>query len=377
MERKNTEEQIAKYKLHYFRRKDVPVLSGAELESESSLIYRSLMKAQPERPSQTRWLWYPVAAAAAAVLIVAGAYLFSYHSKTNTKSIKDSHASKKQSNDIAPGVQTATLTLANGVKIALSQAANGKIAEQNGVSISKTADGKLVYRFADFNENLNSKENRKEINTLSNVFNTLSTVKGQQYRVILPDGSKVWLNAASSITYPANFANLKNRMVQLSGEAYFEVAKDKSHPFIVKTDRQQVEVLGTHFNVNSYGDEGAIRTTLLEGSVKVLSDKGQKVLLPGQQSQLAKNTLKVSSADVHETVAWKNGDFIFNNEEFSRILRQLSRWYNVEIIDNGNHSELHLSGTISRSKNMSTVLKALEVTGKVKFKIEGKTVVVE
>ncbi|HMI05048.1 MAG TPA: FecR domain-containing protein [Pedobacter sp.] len=367
MERENTEEQTAKYRLHYFRKKDIPVLSETELEAESDLVYGSLMKAQAARTLKTRKLWYP-AAAAAAVLIIAGACLFSYNSKTNIKPVIDSRVSKKPSNDVAPGVQTATLTLANGVKIALSEAANGKIAEQNGVSISKTADGKLIYSFAKFN---------KKINALSNVFNTLSTVKGQQYQVILPDGSKVWLNAASSITYPANFANLKNRMVQLSGEAYFEVAKDKSHPFIVKTDRQQVEVLGTHFNVNSYGDEGATRTTLLEGSVKILSDKGQKVLLPGQQSQLAKNTLKVSSADVNETVAWKNGDFIFNNEAFGSILRQLSRWYNVEIIDNGSHSELHLSGTISRSKNMSTVLKALEVTGKVKFKIEGKTVVVE
>lgn len=367
MERENTEEQAAKYRLHYFRRKDVPMLSEAELEAESDLIYRSLMKTQAAIPPKTRRLWYP-AVAAAAVLIVAGAYLFSYDSNTDIKPITNSRVSKKQSSDIAPGVQTATLTLANGAKIVLSEAANGKIAEQNGVSISKTADGKLIYSFAKSN---------KDISTLSNVFNTLSTVKGQQYQVILPDGSKVWLNAASSITYPANFVNLKNRMVQLSGEAYFEVAKDKSHPFIVKTDRQQVEVLGTHFNVNSYGDEGATRTTLLEGSVKVLSDKGQKVLLPGQQSQLAENTLKVSSADVNETVAWKNGDFIFNNEAFGSILRQLSRWYNVEIVDNGNHGGLHLSGTISRSKNMSTVLKALEVTGKVKFKIEGKTVVAE
>lgn len=367
MERKNTEEQAAKYKLHYFRRNDLPELSETELERESDLIYSSLMETQKAAPSKVKRLWYP-AVAAAAVLIVAGAYLFSHNLKTEVRPAADSFASKKTGNDIPPGSQTATLTLADGKKIALSEATNGKIAEQNGVSITKTAGGKLVYSLAKLNN---------DINTLSNVFNTLSTVKGQQYQVILPDGSKVWLNAASSITYPANFANLKNRMVQLSGEAYFEVAKDKSHPFIVKTDRQQVEVLGTHFNVNSYGDEGATRTTLLEGSVKVLSDKGQKVLLPGQQSRLIRNALKVSAADLNETVAWKNGDFIFNNEEFSSILRQLSRWYNVDIVDNGKHSELHLSGTISRSKNMSTVLKALEVTGKVKFKIEGKTVVVE
>jgi len=155
MERENTEEQTAKYRLHYFRKKDIPVLSETELEAESDLVYGSLMKAQAARTLKTRKLWYP-AAAAAAVLIIAGACLFSYNSKTNIKPVIDSRVSKKPSNDVAPGVQTATLTLANGVKIALSEAANGKIAEQNGVSISKTADGKLIYSFAKFNKKINA-----------------------------------------------------------------------------------------------------------------------------------------------------------------------------------------------------------------------------
>lgn len=362
MERKNTDEQAAKYRLHYFRKNNIPAISEVELQAESDLIYKSLMEGRAAEPVKVRRLWYP-AVAAAAVLIVAGTFLFNYDQK-NTGKQSAGYVSKEHANDIAPGIQTATLILANGAKIALAGAANGQIAAQNGVSISKTADGKLVYTL-------------KKSTTHTIEFNTLSTVKGQQYQVVLPDGSRVWLNAASAITYPANFANLKNRMVQLSGEAYFEIAKDKSHPFIVKTDKQQVEVLGTHFNINSYGDEKATKTTLLEGSVKVSSDKGDRVLLPGQQSALIKNALQVRNADVNETVAWKNGDFVFNNEEFGSILRQLSRWYNVEIIDHGNHEDLHLSGTISRSKNMSVVLKALEVTGGVKFKIEGKTVVVQ
>jgi len=364
MEGRNTEdEQQAKYRLHYFRRDDIPVLSEDELKKESELIFNSLMPEYGAKRGFVRPLWYSAAATAALLLLVSGLYFFnnykdgSFHNQTvkTTSGIKI--------NDILPGSQSATLILADGNKIVLSKTRTGKIAEQNGMSITKTADGKLVYT-----------ANNLKANTTE--FNTLSTVKGQQYQVILPDGSKVWLNAASSLTYPANFANLKDRMVQLSGEAYFEVAKDKSHPFIVKTDKQQVEVLGTHFNINSYEDERATTTTLLEGSVKVFNGKGESVLLPGQQSTLAKSKIEISKADVNETVAWKNGDFVFNNEEFGSILRQLSRWYNVDIVDNGQHENLHLSGTISRSKNISTVLKALEVTGEVKFKIEGKTVVV-
>jgi len=364
MEGRNTEnEQQAKYRLHYFRRDDIPVLSEDELKEESEQIFNELMQGHASKSGLVRPLWYSAAAAAAVLLVASGLYLFSGYNDHSRQDSIAKNTSETNINDILPGKQTATLTLANGKKIDLDEAAQGEIAEQNGVLISKTSGGGLIYA-------------AKKLKTNTTEFNTLSTVKGQQYQVVLPDGSKVWLNAASSITYPANFTNLKNRMVQLRGEAYFEVAKDKSHPFIVKTEKQHVEVLGTHFNVNSYDDEKSTTTTLLEGSVKVFSGKGEKVLLPGQQSSLAKNSMLISKADVNETVAWKNGDFIFNNEEFSNILRQLSRWYNVEIVDSGHHENLHLSGTISRSKNISTVLRALEVTGKVKFKIEEKTVVV-
>jgi len=374
MERnKQEEEQKEKYKLHYFRKNNLPVLTETELQEESDLIYQALMKGQSaglvteQTPAgKTRKLWYPAAAAAAVALIVSGLYFFN---SPQTDVLKPGVADKDNKIiDVAPGIQTATLTLADGKKIILSAAANGKIAEQNGVSVSKTADGKLVYALSQSN---------KDMRTLSNVFNTLSTVKGQQYQVVLPDGTKVWLNAASSITYPANFANLKDRKVQLSGEAYFEVAKDKQHPFIVKTDQQQVEVLGTHFNVNSYGDEKATKTTLLEGSVKVSNGAGQKVLLPGQQSQVASNKLLVGNADLAATVAWKNGDFVFDEEDFSSVLRQLERWYNVKITDHGDRGVLHLGGAISRSKNLSTVLHALEVAAEVKFKVNGRSIVVE
>lgn len=363
-----SKEKEAKYQLHYYRKIGLPELTEKELEEESALIYSSLMKGRT-MPVRSRKLWYP-AAAAAVLLIAAGIYWMGYTGKISLNKEKsiEQLAGKDPQQDIAPANRTATLVLGDGRKIVLDEFADGQIAEEAGVAISKTAGGKLIYTV----------RNRPALKNLINKeVNTLSTVKGQQYQVVLPDGSEVWLNAASTITYPANFANLKNRVVQLTGEAYFEVAKDKNHPFIVKTSRQQVEVLGTHFNVNSYDDEKATRTTLLEGSVKVWNDKGQEVLLPGQQSAVAQGAPLVSKANVNETVAWKNGDFIFDNEEFGSILRQLSRWYNVEIVDEDRHEGLRLSGTISRSRNISTVLKALEVTGKVKFRMEGRTLTVQ
>lgn len=359
MERKrNDEEQAVKYKLHYFRRNDIPALTESELEEESARIYQSLMDDPAVNPMKSRRLWYSVAATAAVGLIVAGLFYFNQPPADMPTGVQVVY-----SNDIAPGRLGATLTLANGKKIDLSAAANGLIADQDGVSISKTSDGKLVYKIKD------SKSNIQE-------FNTLSTVNGQQYEVILPDGSKIWLNAASTITYPANFAKLNKRKVELNGEAYFEVAKDKRRPFIVRTDRQEVEVLGTHFNVNSYRNEQSTRTTLLEGSVRVSDSKTLKVLLPGEQSLLTTNALRVSKVDVDEAVAWKNGDFIFKDEEFNTILRQIARWYNVEIVNTNNQPNLRLSGTISKSRNLSTVLRALEITGEIKFKIEGKRVTV-
>lgn len=358
------EEQAAKYWLHYFSKDDIPELSEDELNQETEAIYKSLMKEKV--PVKVNRLWYQ-AVAAACLLMVVGAGLFYY--RQHNPEVKQVTASNIVPNDVAPAKNTATLTLADGKKITLADAPIGLIAEQRNVSIFKTADGKLIYKSKPLKASETPFLGNPELNIIS-------TARGQQYQVILPDGSKIWLNAASSFTFPATFVSLKQRKVELTGEAYFEVAKDKSHPFIVKTDKQEVEVLGTHFNVNSYSDEEATKTTLLEGSVKVSNSNEQKILRPGQESLLAKSSLVIRNADTQEAVAWKNGDFIFNNEDFGSILRQVARWYNVEIIDNGNHENLHLSGTVSRSKNISAVLKALEITGKVKFKIDGNRVIV-
>ncbi|WP_276090532.1 FecR domain-containing protein [Pedobacter sp. JY14-1] len=354
-------ERAQKYKLHFFRQRDLPELSASELEAETGQIYRQLMQGRHSRKSVSYRLWYP--AAAAALLLVAGVFFWQRQPKmagTQTAVLKNAN----YDTDIQPGKSAAVLTLASGKKIDLGLSRNGRIADEPGALVSKTADGTVIY-------SASTKWSG------SGTVNTLSTVRGQQYRVVLPDGSKVWLNSASSITYPTSFSGMQNRAVKLIGEAYFEVAKDRSRPFIVKTSKQEVEVLGTHFNVNSYNDENAVRTTLLEGSVKVTNEKGQSILKPGHQAAVSGGAPVISKVNASESVAWKNGDFIFDNERFDSILRQLSRWYNVDIKGAGMDKDIRFSGTISRSKPISTVLRALELTGQVRFQLEGHTLTVE
>ncbi|HEX8608454.1 MAG TPA: FecR domain-containing protein [Pedobacter sp.] len=356
------EEETTKYWLHYFRRNDIPQLTEAELDEESEHIYGALMQGFEQPPVKVKRLNYGLISAAAAALLVVGASLVYFIAQ---KPLESNRQVKTSMVDAVPGKTAATLILAGGERIQLSNVSEGKIAEQSGAHIFKAAQNKLVYQTSE-----------KEVEVVQ--MNTVLTAKGEQYSVDLPDGTTVWLNAASSLKFPTAFNTLANRTVVLTGEAYFEVAKDRSHPFIVKTANQEIKVLGTHFNVSSYADEEITKTTLLEGSVKVVSNANASVatLKPGEQSQLSSGVLKVKEIDLTESIAWKNGDFNFENEEFSSILNQVSRWYNVEIIDKGNHDGLKLSGIVSRSKSLSTVLKSLESTADVKFKIEGRKVTV-
>ena len=272
------------------------------------------------------------------------------------------------SSDIAPGGNKAVLTLSNGQKIILTDANNGTLAKQAGVQITKTADGQLVYTVLDDSRS-GSKTNDQ--------FNTIETPKGGQYQVRLPDGSNVWLNAASALTYPLSFASEKPRKVDLKGEGYFEIAKDQSRPFIVKTSTQEVEVLGTHFNINSYTDEPAVKTTLIEGRVKVSVINGKdKILKPGQQSALTGSNMQITNIDPELAVAWKNSQFVFESDDIRYIMRMVSRWYNVEVEYVGSVPDSKFGGAVSRFENVSEVLKSLESTGKVKFKIEGKRIIV-
>ena len=264
--------------------------------------------------------------------------------------------------DVLPGGDKATLTLADGSKIVLDDAQNGTLAQQGRSKIIKV-DGKLTYDPA--------YKNSKEI-----VFNTISTPKGGQYQLELPDGSKVWLNANSSIHFPTAFVE-KERRVEITGEAYFEVAKNRDMPFIVTVNHAEIQVLGTHFNVNAYNDEDIIKTTLLEGSVRFVHGVSTNMLKPGQQSQLASNgMIKVlSNVDLEEVVAWKNGMFDFKNAGIETVMRQLSRWYDVEIEYNGKTDDLFFAD-MRRNIKLSDALKALELTGKIKFDILGKKIIV-
>ena len=319
------------------------------------------------------WLRLPVrqaGIAAAALILIAlsfGLYFYSGPDRTTQYAIRNT----KQ--DIAPGGNKAILTLADGRKISLTDATNGALAEQSGIRITKTGDGQLVYEV----RHLEGGRTERSLPAVEMTYNTIETPKGGRYQVRLPDGSNVWLNAASKLTFPSSFITHKSRMVELSGEAYFEIAKDKEHPFIVKTYNQVVEVFGTQFNINSYVDEPDVKTTLLEGSIKVSENKGiDKVLKPGQQSTITSSGLKVENVDIDLAVAWKNNQFVFESDDIQYIMRMIARWYNVEVEYVGAIPKNKFGGAVSRFENVSEVLKSLESTGRVKFKIEGRRILV-
>jgi ferric-dicitrate binding protein FerR (iron transport regulator) len=259
--------------------------------------------------------------------------------------------------------------LANGQKISLTDAQKGQIIQQKGVQISKTADGQVVYTAA-----TDSKESSGAIAVAQ--YNTMETPRGGQFQLFLPDGTRVWLNAASSLKYPVDLGSAGERRVELSGEAYFEVAHNKDRPFRVITNRQVVEVLGTHFNVSAYNDEPNTKTTLLEGSVKVTGGDKSAMLKPGQEVSLTDH-FKVSDVDTEEAVAWKNGYFRFDDERLETVMRKVSRWYNVDVVyrDNDVKDDLFAAVT-TRFANISTLLKIMEQTGDASFSIEGSKIII-
>ena len=307
--------------------------------------------------------WYKQAAAALILLFIGlGTYYnFIATNDSETTVITTPVLAKK---DLPPGRSRAILTLSNGSTVVLDSIGNGFVTQQSNTQIVKTAKGQLSYT------TLN--QNSKEL-----VYNSVSTPRGGQYQLVLPDGTKVWLNAASSIRFPVAFVG-KERKVTITGEAYFEVAKDKKKPFIVSSANMDVEVLGTHFNVSAYAEESIVKTTLLEGSVKINNKKSEVYLVPGQQSQLNNSgqfSIK-NNIDVDKEIAWTKGKFQFNSNTIQEIMLQLSRWYDVEVIYQGKVSSETFSAIIKRSSNISQVLKLMEASG-VKFDIEGKKIYVK
>ena len=335
--------------------------SEAELVSNLNRIEQTLPV--PKRKS-LRTLW-PRFASAAAVLIFISIGIYFYMNSNTDESTQI--ATTKKVNNIAPGSNKAVLTLGNGKKISLTDAGNGTIAKQSGIKIIKTDDGQLIYSVS-----------VSELKSILPEYNTISTPRGGQYQVSLPDGTNVWLNAASSLKYPANFTSLKERRVELIGEAYFEVVHNKTLPFRVETEEQVVEVLGTHFNINSYTDEPIVTTTLMEGSVKVHSIANNVIIKPGQQTILvhASKQISVQKANLGIALAWRNGTFQFDNETIESVMRKISRWYDVDVVFQKNCTKQGFVGTISRFENVSEVLQMLEHTGTVHFKIDGRRITV-
>ncbi|XHR94282.1 FecR family protein [Mucilaginibacter sp. UC70_90] len=265
-------------------------------------------------------------------------------------------------NRILPGTNGAILTLADGKRIVLEQTRTGALSLQGNAIISKENDSLLVYQ-----------KGRQA--TAAITYNTLETPEGRQYQVQLPDGSRVWLNAASSLRYPTSFTE-KTRTVALSGEAYFEVAHNVAMPFIVKSAGQEVKVLGTHFNINAYGDEAASVTTLLQGSVQVSHDHLVKLLKPGQQASTSVSNILIADADTRQATAWKDGRIVFDHTDIRQVLREVSRWYDIEIRYEGRVPVYSLSGEVSRKEDLSAVLKMLRLSD-VHFEQQGRKLIIK
>ena len=329
-------------------------LHPEQIEEFGKEILAQLPATNPHRHFKMPWR---LITAAALALFAVG---FSLYLLKPKRSI-----SKKFSYQIKAGSNKAILTLANGLKVNLSDVRNGLITKQDGITIEKATNGIVQY-----------KQQAGLASAGLNQSNTVSTPNGGQWQVKLPDGTHVWLNAASSLTYPVSFNQLPNRKVKVTGEAYFEVAKDKKHPFIVEAGNQSVKVLGTHFNINAYANEPALKTTLIEGSIQLSTNQKVVMLKPGEQATLTKSKISIAKIDTEPIIAWKDGDFIFKNIDFRGTMRQISRWYDVEVIYKTEPVGFTPGGWISRSKDINTVLKIMEATEHVHFKVDGRRIVV-
>lgn len=316
-------------------------------------------------PGRNNYPMYRIVAVAAVLFLVIGLGLYKYNiSNYQTQSWKQ---------DIPAGSDKAYLTLSDGRRIQLNNTISRAINVDSGGALALSGSGELIYQEA--------------ADTESDAFNTIETPKGGQYRITLSDGSRVWINAGSVLKYPVSFVNKKQRLVELQGEAYFEVSKDPSKPFTVKGAEQEVQVLGTHFNVNTYTTEPEAKTTLLEGSIALsqnptsasaLRSFSKTILKPGQQARIAHGRILVEDVNTDMAIAWKNGYFMFNNESLESIMRRIARWYDVEVVYE--HADLKaqlFSGSVSRFKHISALLEKLELTGPVKFEIINKRVIVK
>ena len=320
--------------------------------------WESLSERLNEKPV-TRIAWKKILPYSAAAILIIALSTWTYKTKfqNNSENLSDTSASTKE--DVMPGSKKARLRLADGSRINLNE---------SGLDLN-TEDGKLAVAAR---RGVIMFSSRRKKNT-SKGYNMVETPRAGEYRMILPDGTKVWLNASSFLEFPASF-NITNRRVHLSGEAYFEVAHNKTKPFIVTFKDTEVEVLGTHFNINTFGLKS--QTTLLEGAVKITEGNVQKTLKPGEEAEISEGTLNIHKADLYKSIAWKEGIFYFNQDPLKDILNEISKWYDVEIAYNGNPTGKKYSGNIRRQATLNQVLEMLNAVSGEEFILKNRTVTV-
>lgn len=334
---------------------------------QSENMLGNILQSRATRVVTIRKNWYLRIAAAAAVLALVGSGVFWLYTEEKTPAPQTIQtATNKIPPEIEPAKDKAILTLANGEQIILDDAANGNISNQSGITVIKL-NGQLSYNIA---TNTNSKEV---------TYNTITTSKGKQYRLVLEDGTSVWLNAASSLRFPVSFPE-NERRVQLNGEGYFEIAKDSRRPFHVSlqssagADKGTVTALGTRFNINNYDNESGIKTTLLDGSVQVSNKLNASLILkPGQQAAFSNDQIHFNrNANIEQVIAWKNELFNFDNETMEDIMRQLTRWYDIDVKIEGQLPDKHYFGSIRRQVKLTEIIAMLEIAGDISFSIEGR-----
>jgi transmembrane sensor len=370
IQKKSASALLAKFKANQCTPEEIAWLESwymdwnAELEPELSELELKAVEMEmtealglPKRI--TLKLWPKIAAAASVLFFLSFAFYFFYIQPTAEQKL--SHIT-----DVSPGRNRAVLILADGSRIDLKDAKSGALAKEGNVLIKKSKDGQLIY---DLSSTAATKGS--EI-----TYNTIETPRSGTYQVILPDGSSVWLNAASKLKFPTRFAG-NERKVEIKGEAYFEVVKNPVKPFRVLSDHQVIEVLGTHFNVNNYTDEPFVKTTLLEGSIKVSSKGRSKIIKPGEQSIIgSEDKIEVVSVNTEQVVAWKNGLFSFKRADLETVMRQIARWYNVEVAYEGAVPEISFTGKIYRNVNLQEALKSIGYIG-IKYRVENNSVIIE
>ncbi|HWW40727.1 FecR family protein [Pedobacter sp.] len=363
-----TKEELIALETWYIKEGNKDHIQDRGLNDAKEVIWNRLVArsgtqlSEVKKDNKERSLYWKLGIASS-ILIVLTAGFYSYRAYRNSQTFK---TSSLRTENILPGGNKAILTLSNGAKVVLDETHNGQLAKNSGIQIVKLSDGQLLYKMSDRKNSMGSTD-----------YNTIETPLGGQYQIILEDNTKVWLNAGSSLKYPVVF-NAKRREVELTGEGYFEVSKDKQRRFLVKTETEQVEVFGTHFNINAYKNEHLVKTTLLEGSVKV-SKKGTEgfaFLEPGQQSEFSKGKFQIVHVDAEEAIAWKNGYFVFDNDDLQTALRKVARWYSVDIEYKEELGDVQIGGSVSKFSDINKVLSVLHLTTGLNFKVEGRRLIV-